>query len=120
LFRTTKVFNKNTCKTASSNCGFKARSGSTTTAAAEEMSEAVFALGTRISSISLAPLPNAFGVFAAALMNDYEQIDVMQCKKKGFKKITKNNLDIHFESVCLQSYFEVKGSLISATPFLGA
>lgn len=91
MFRTTKVFNRNTCKTASSNCGFKARSGSTTTAAAEEISEAVFALETRISSISLAPLPNAFGVFAAALMNDYEQIDVMQCKTKGFKIIIKTN-----------------------------
>ena len=54
------------------------------------MSEAVFALETRISSISLAPLPNAFGVFAAALMNDYEQIDLMQCKTKVFKIIKTN------------------------------
>jgi hypothetical protein len=84
VFGTTKVFNKNTCKTASSNCGFKARSGSTTTAAAEELSEAVSTLETRIS-ISLSPL--AFGVFAAALMNGYEQIDknMMPCKTKRCK-----------------------------------
>ena len=81
FFGITKVFNKNTCKTASSNCGFKARSGSTTTTAAEELSEAVFTLETRISLISLSPLPNAFGDFAAALMNNYEQIDMMQNKR---------------------------------------
>jgi hypothetical protein len=91
IVKTTKLFNKNTCNTASSNCGFKARSGSTMTAAAEELSIAVLSLETR-TSISVSPF------LAAALMNNYEQFEMMlRNSKRGTRK--KCSVEIHLDFV---------------------